>query len=145
MTEIKQRLLQWQEGDGLASSAGQTGELLGLFLDVVCEPVHARLLAWAALTGEGRHLKMVKNRGLEKFVDLLFGLCKAHLKQPPGRELTRDRVQDALLVAIAATHGYAMGKSVYVPALGKEEGSAVDARFRMALAAMLRSYLDGSP
>ena len=58
-----------------------------------------------------------------------------------GAAVPRDRVEEAILVAIAAVHGYATGKSVYLPALGQSDAAAVDLRFRRALGAMLRAFL----
>lgn len=156
--QVKQRLL-----DPDAQSEPEPDELLGLFLGVVCEPIHARLLAWAALSGEGKNLKMVKNRGLAKVVDLAVARRAARTEQDPhaGAAPSRERIEDAVLVALAAVHGYATGKSIYLPALGlpapgqpapgqaagggtaggaSDEG-AMDERFRKALGAMLRSFL----
>lgn len=135
--QVRERLLR----DAATGTLPQPGEILGLILAVVSEPSHARLLAWAALSGEGQHLKMVKNRGLTKVVDLVA----ARLASLPGAAATtpRDRVEEAILVAIAAVHGYATGKSVYLPALGKTDAAAMDRRFQRALGAMLRSFLSG--
>lgn len=135
--QVRDRLLR----DAATQAPPQPDELLGLILSVVSEPSHARLLAWAALSGEGQHLKMVKNRGLAKVVDLvsarLAGLNEAAAATP------RDRVEEAILVAIAAVHGYATGKSVYLPALGQTDAAAMDRRFQRALGAMLRAFLSG--
>lgn len=138
--QIKERLLSAGEGGG----PEQSEELLGLFLGIVCEPTHARLLAWAALSGEGKNLQMVKNRGLAKVVDLAAGQLAARRGRAAQNQAAppRDRVEDAVLIALAAVHGYATGKSVYLPALGHTDPDALDARFRRALGAMLRSFLD---
>lgn len=137
--QIKERLLTL-EGEG---GPQQPEELLGLFLSIVCEPTHARLLAWAALSGEGKNLQMVKNRGLAKVVDLAVGQLanrrgRSEQKQSPP---PRERVEDAVLIALSAVHGYATGKPVYLPALGHTDPDALDERFRRALGAMLRSFL----
>lgn len=154
LQQIKQRMLSRD----LHSPVPPSEELLGLFLDVVCEPIHARLLAWAALSGEGIHLRMVQQQGLAKFVDFVLAQFPAVTKQQADPLALRQRLEEGLLVAISATHGYAMGKSVYVPALGLSatkhaapvsdphlgQGalrSSVDERFRLALATMLRAYL----
>lgn len=134
---IKKRLLEDAQTQGPPSEA----ELLGRFLDVICEPVHARLLAWAALSGEGKNLKMVENRGLARVVDMLCMVVAARRCQPSVSVAERAHIEEALLVALAAAHGYAMGKSVYAPALGHKEPGALDERFRKVLAAMIRTYL----
>lgn len=138
--QIKERLL----AAGEEGNKQQPEELLGLFLGVVCEPTHARLLAWAALSGEGKNLQMVKNRGLAKVVDLAAGQIAARRGRGAQKQAapSRDRVEDAVLIALAAVHGYATGKQVYLPALGHSDPDALDARFRRALGAMLRSFLD---
>jgi AcrR family transcriptional regulator len=139
--QVKQRLL-----DPAAQSEPEPDELLGLFLGVVCEPIHARLLSWAALSGEGKNLKMVKNRGLAKVVDLAVARRSARAGQEPHPHAAppRERIEDAVLVALAAVHGYATGKSIYLPALGHSDEGAMDERFRKALGAMLRSFLSSA-
>lgn len=143
--EVKRRLLEGANSD---DGAAQSEELLGAFLQIVCEPTHARLLAWAALSGEGQHLKMVKNQGLAKVVDLTCAQLAARRGRRPRQSapapLPRERVEEAVLVALAAMHGYSTGKSVYAPALGHTDADGLDPRFRRALGAMLRSYL-GEP
>lgn len=133
--QVKSRLLS----DTATQAAPQPDELLGLILAVVSEPTHARLLAWAALSGEGKHLKMVQNRGLSKVVDLVAARVAAMGER--AAKVPRDRIEEAILVAIAAVHGYATGKSVYLPALGQSDAAAMDRRFQHALGAMLRTYL----
>lgn len=133
--QVKGRLLQ----DTATQAPPQPDELLGLILAVVSEPTHARLLAWAALSGEGKHLKMVQNRGLGKVVDLVAARVAAMGER--AVTIPRDRIEEAILVAIAAVHGYATGKSVYLPALGQSDAAAMDRRFQRALGAMLRTYL----
>ncbi len=133
--QVKDRLLR----DAAQQSSPQPDELLGLLLSFMSEPTHARLLAWAALSGEGQHLKMVKNRGLGRVVDL--ATARLASLGPPASHVPRDRIEEAILVAIAAVHGYATGKSVYLPALGQSDAAAMDSRFQRALGAMLRTYL----
>ncbi|HNN97667.1 MAG TPA: helix-turn-helix domain-containing protein [Pseudomonadota bacterium] len=133
--QVKDRLAR----DAATGAAPQPDELLGLVLGVVAEPAHARLLAWAALSGEGQHLKMVQNRGLSRVVDL--AAARLSSLDEVGAAVPRDRIEEAILVAIAAVHGYATGKSVYLPALGQSDAAAVDLRFRRALGAMLRAFL----
>lgn len=154
LQQIKQRILRRDPHSLVPPSE----ELLGLFLDVVCEPIHARLLAWAALSGEGIHLRMVQQQGLAKFVDFVIAQFPSVIEQSSDQIAQRRRIEEGLLVAISATHGYAMGKSVYVPALGLStteqvtqamdphllqttQRNAIDDRFRLALATMLRAYL----
>ncbi len=154
MEQLKQRILSRDPSSVLSPG----GELLRIFLDVVCEPVHARLLAWAALSGEGVHLRMVQQQGLAKFVDFLLLQFPPSVTNKTSPQVLRQRLEEALLVAISATHGYAMGKSLYVPALGLQATeplqqspdphigksaarTSVDDRFREALASMLHGYL----
>lgn len=134
--QVQKRLLLSDAG----AAPPQPGELLGIVLAVVAEPSHARLLAWAALSGEGKHLKMVQNRGLAKVTDLVAARLESQAQS--SSPLPRDRIEEAVLVAIAAVHGYATGKSVYLPALGQSDADAMDRRFQHALGTMLRTFLD---
>lgn len=145
--QIKQRMLSRSP----TSTEAPSEDVLGVFLDVVCEPIHARLLAWAALSGEGVHLQMVKKHGLAKFVDFVLTLIPEQRAKQTDPVALRQRLEEVLLVAISASHGYAMGKSIYVPALGlhadtehqteSAQRTVVDERFRRALSSMLRSYI----
>jgi AcrR family transcriptional regulator len=134
--QVKQRLLAEAE----TCAPPQPDELIGLILATVAEPTHARLLAWAALSGEGQHLKMVQNQGLSRVVDLLA--LRLSSLGGAAASAPRTRIEDAILVAIAAVHGYATGKSVYLPALGATDPDAMDRRFQRALGAMLRTFLE---
>jgi AcrR family transcriptional regulator len=147
--QVKQRILS----DTATQAPPRPDELLGIVLSVVAEPAHARLLAWAALSGEAQHLKMVKNRGLAKIVDLAVArLAASRGQKTPAQaqtpsEIPRARIEEAVLIAIAAVHGYATGKSVYLPALGlagsdtDAHGNAMDQRFQRALGAMLQAFV----
>lgn len=141
--QVKQRILS----DTATQAPPRPDELLGIVLSVVAEPAHARLLAWAALSGEAQHLRMVKNRGLAKVVDLAMArIAGQHAgdgrKQAPAADIPRERIEEAVLIAIAAVHGYATGKSVYLPALGHSDAAAMDDRFLKALGTMLKTFVE---
>jgi hypothetical protein len=64
----------------------------------------------------------------------------ATLDARPSRELIA-RVELALLTAVAAAYGYAMGKHALVGALGREASRELDAEVLRTLGEMLHAHL----
>lgn len=120
---------------GEASWADATTALEVLFA-VLSEPAHARLSTWAMLSGRGvafdRHL--TRMQALRRVVDAVE--ARARVTTP---EVAPDRkaIEIAVVVALAAAQGYAVGKSAYFHGLGREPSAAMDARVVSALGEML--------
>ena len=119
--------LPWAYGHGALDDVGYAGAPSPLQLFFVLLPVLLLLLLAAPLVGKsrlGRFAKVVAWNTTAKTAAI-------------GATAT-------VLVALAAMHGYATGKSVYAPALGHSDDAELDRRFQRALGVMLRSYL-GEP
>jgi AcrR family transcriptional regulator len=117
-------------------------ELLELLFEALSGPVHGRLAAWAAVSARGRESILVASRkhGMRQIADFLEAKMAARTK-PAARGALRGDIEFALLAALSAAHGYALGGDAMHRSLGKEPTSAADAEFRRRLAALLRDYL----
>lgn len=104
------------------------GEVPGVLVELLRDPLHARLLAWAALGPQGERLAVVKNQLGRAFVDALHGRV-----QTQGKEVPRRTVEQAVLVAVSAALGYGIMRSVLLPSLGLPVSAESDEAFLGAL------------
>jgi AcrR family transcriptional regulator len=115
--------------------------LIGILFEALSDPRRIRLFAWAQLRGV---LWTRSTRGLRDFVDALekaFRRTLAAKDVPP-----RCRIEMVVLLALAATHGYAVGKQAWLSGLGLGPATAErDEAFRLALTAVLRDHMARGP
>jgi AcrR family transcriptional regulator len=108
---------------------------LEMLFAVLSEPAHARLSTWAMLSGRGeafdRHLSRLE--ALRRVVDAV----EARARDADERAPERVAIEVAVVIALAAAQGYAVGKSAYLHGLGREPSAAMDARVVSALGEML--------
>jgi AcrR family transcriptional regulator len=113
--------------------------LIRILFDALSDPRRIRLFAWAQLRGD---LGSSSTRGLRDFVDALELAFRRTL--PAAEVPPRSRIEVVVLLALAATHGYAVGKDAWVSGLGAGPATAErDDAFRVALTAVLRRYMAG--
>lgn len=93
----------------------------------VNRPATARLLAWSFMTGRLAHRDFFsrRTRGAQRVADAI----EARLAAEPGAPLPRADLDFAILLIMAATHGYALGKDGYWPALGVDQPGEREDRF----------------
>ncbi|MFO0585440.1 MAG: helix-turn-helix domain-containing protein [Anaeromyxobacter sp.] len=111
--------------------------LIGALFAALADPTRVRLLVWA-------HLRGVRtgptSRGLAAFVDGLEAAFQRTL--PPARQPPRARIEGVVLLALSATHGWAIGKEAWLGGLGAGPPTAErDEAFRIALTRVLRRYM----
>lgn len=135
--EVRRRLTA---GDGPLAAR----EILATLLQTLRDPAHARLLAWASLSGQSEHLAIVKNHGLRRIADVLEARLAADAealgRPPPSRAL----LDEVVLIGATAVLGYATTRALVLPAFGLPLDEASDAAFEAALSAMLRARLGAS-
>lgn len=121
-----------------AGALSRPGELLELLFRALEDPVHVRLTRWmlASERPSAAHAFALRDRGLQ----LVAREVAAALVPAPDRAL-QDRVELALLAAVSAAYGYAIGKYALVGALGREASHELDRELCRTLAAMLEAYL----
>lgn len=113
--------------------------LLRILFEALADPRRVRLFAWSALRGD---LGTSSTRGLRDLVDALEAAFRRTL---PARQVpARSRIELVALLALSATHGYAIGKEAWLPGLGLGPATRErDEEFRAALTAVLRHAMAG--
>ena len=124
-----------------AASLSRPADLLAILFSALEDPVHLRLTRWllASERPASAHAFALREQGL-----VLVARHVAHALDPmPSRQLV-ERVELALLTAVAAAYGYAIGKYALVGALGREASVELDKKVQQTLGDMLQVYLRGA-
>lgn len=121
-----------------AGALARPGELLALLFRALGDPVHLRLTRWllASERPAAAHAFALRDHGLQ----LIAHQVASSLSPRPDRELLA-KVELALVTAVAAAYGYAIGKHALVGALGREASPELDAEVQRTLGEMLHGYL----
>jgi len=120
-------------------AVGRPGELLEILFRTLEDPVHLRLMRWlqASERPAASHALGLADRGLAVVAEQV-----AHALVPaPSRALIRE-IEVALLTAVSAAYGYALGKHALVGALGRQPSRELDDQVRQTLAAMLLAHIN---
>jgi AcrR family transcriptional regulator len=121
-----------------SASLSRPAELLAILFSALEDPVHVRLTRWllASERPSAAHAFALREQGL-----VLIAYHVAHALDPqPSRQLV-ERVELALMTAVAAAYGYAIGKYALVGALGREASIELDQQVQKTLGEMLQAYL----
>jgi TetR/AcrR family transcriptional regulator, repressor for neighboring sulfatase len=121
-----------------AGALSRPGEFLERVFIALRDPVHLRLLRWL-LTSErpaAANAFGLQHRSLAVFAD---SVARALAPQPSG-ELTRQ-IEIALLIAVSATYGYAIGKHALVGGLGRQPSHELDDQVRQTIALMVQTHI----
>lgn len=129
----------------VSASFGAQNEwpLLGVLIDSVQDPLTARLVTWAMLSGRSQagDAFSVKSRGLKLIVDgIALRLSGLMGERAPARE----RIEFTVVAAIAMTLGFAVAGNHMSQALGRESPLELGA-LAGEIHAMLRAYLLAPP
>ena len=113
-------------------------ELLSILFRALEDPVHLRLLRWllASERPAAAHAFALRNHGLQ----LIAQQVAAALSARPTPALIA-KLELALVTAVSAAYGYAMGKHAFAGALGRELSSELDADVQRTLGEMLQAHL----
>lgn len=124
-----------------AGALARPGELVAILFSALEDPVHLRLTRWllASERPAAAHAFALREQGL---VIITHHVAQA-LDPTPSRQLV-ERVELALLTAVAAAYGYAIGKYALVGALGREASVDLDRQVQKTLGDMLQAYLRGA-
>ncbi len=131
----EQLLARVREVGGLA----QPARLLAMLFEALADPVHLRLMRWllASERPSANQALALQDQGLQT---MAFEVGKALLgPDPPHAKLVA--IEDALLTAVSAAYGYAMGKYALATALGRPVDRALDITVQQTLAHMIQAYL----
>ena len=118
---------------------GQPARLLGLLFQSLGDPVHIRLMRWlfASERPAASHALALADQGLQR-ISLEVAKALVGPSPPPARVIA---VENALLTAVSAAYGYAMGKGAFALALGRAPDAALDEAVQDNLARMLQAHL----
>ena len=132
---LRERLLERLQDGGVLS---RPDDLLAMLFRALEDPVHLRLTRWllASERPAAAHAFALRDHGLQLVAHHVASAITAR----PGRELI-EKVELALVTAVAAAYGYAIGKYALVGALGREASHDLDAAVQRTLAEMLRAHL----
>lgn len=125
----------------VTGALSRPAELVAVLFSALEDPVHLRLTRWllASERPSAAHAFALREQGLVMVTHQV-----AHALDPePSRQLV-ERVELALVTAVAAAYGYAIGKYALVGALGRQASVELDRRIQETLADMLQVYLRGT-
>jgi len=115
-------------------------EWMQLYFKWVSDPMTARLLAWALVTGRTKRDDFFsrRQRGAKRVVDAVI----ARLEAQGTKAVARADIEFAVLLLLAAPHGYAIGKASFWASLGKDDpGEAEDIFFFDRLASLVEKTI----
>jgi AcrR family transcriptional regulator len=121
-----------------AGALSRPVELLATLFGFLEDPVHLRLTKWllASERPAAAHAFALRDQGLQIVAQQLA----AAIDPRPSKELL-EKVELALITAVAAAYGYAIGKYALVGALGRPASRQLDEAVQGTLAKMLEVYL----
>lgn len=117
---------------------------LNAALDEFTQKGRGRLMLWAMISGRlsGPDAFPRREQGLRKTADVIEErLTEAF----GGMPFSRLELETLLVVALASTWGYAIGRDVLWSALGRKHTPELDSAFREKLSALLLTSLAGGP
>ena len=124
----------------LGGAAGAE-DLLGALFDALEDPMYLRLWLWVLASERGTDDAVfpLHDDGMR----IVAGAIAERAAAATGRTVAsvQPEIERALVVAVAAAYGYAIGRRGLLAALGREPSSAFDASFRSTLAEMVRGHV----
>ena len=124
---------------GDASAVERPEELLALLFDAMEDPVHLRLIRWLIGGERTSSPDVFQDRGLT-----VIATQVARAIAPPAEATAPalvEKIELALITAVAAAYGYAMSKRGLAGSVGRRPSRELDAQVQRTLAEMLRAYL----
>jgi AcrR family transcriptional regulator len=115
-------------------------EWMKQFFDWGSRPETARMVAWSFLKGiiTKEDFFSRRIRGAQRVVDAVLARLGA---EPGAPEIPRQDLEFLVLLTLAATHGYGLGREGYWPSLGKDSpGPEEDSFFFERLADIVELY-----
>jgi len=108
--------------------------------EAIGNPLYGRLIAWAILSGRLEHEDFFPRReqGMRDVANALEGRYRGELGTLP---FSRDDLEFALLLVMAASFGYSLGRPVLWASLAREETKERDVWFRKRLAKLVEDAL----
>jgi AcrR family transcriptional regulator len=121
-----------------AGALARPNELLATLFRALADPVHLRLTKWmmASERPNAARAFALRDHGLK----VVAQQVAAAIEAAPDRELI-GKIESALVVAVSAAYGFAMGRETFAAALGRQPSNELDREVQDTLAAMLETHL----
>jgi TetR/AcrR family transcriptional regulator, repressor for neighboring sulfatase len=121
-----------------AGALARPGELLAALFRGLEDPVHLRLTRWmlASERPSAAHAFALRDHGLQ-----LVAHQVASVLEPRATPDQLETIELALLAAVSAAYGYAIGKYALAGALGRQPGVELDRVVQQTLAEMVEAHL----
>jgi len=121
-----------------AGALARPGELLTLLFRGLADPVHLRLTKWmlASERPSAAHAFALRDHGLQ-----LVAHQVAAALDPRATGDQIDKIELALLAAVSAAYGYALGKYALAGAAGRQPTIELDREVLDTIAAMVETHL----
>jgi len=121
-----------------AGALAKPSELIGILFAALEDPVHLRLMRWllASERPSAAHAFGVQAQGLQ-----VISRQVATALDPKPSAAMIDKIELALLTAVAAAYGYALAKYPLIGGLGREASAELDREVQKTLASMLQAHI----
>lgn len=116
-------------------------EVLEIFFEVIGQPQHGRVMAWALLSGrtESADFFARKLQGPRRVADAI----EARLREVhPGAPVDRSEIDRLIMLVLAVGFGFSLGQGLLLEALGRDDAADERVAFRAWLADLVRSRMD---
>jgi AcrR family transcriptional regulator len=116
-------------------------DMLDLFLDVMAQPEHGRLIMWAVLSGRAQESDFFARRlrGPKTVADAVEARLRA---RHPNADIHREEIDWMLIVIMSVGFGLSMGRDFIWDALGRSYADDEREAFRAWLARLVEARLD---
>jgi AcrR family transcriptional regulator len=144
---LQRRLLRLREQ--MAARLIQAGamerpdELLEIVFRTLDDPVHLRLMKWVVASDrqESMHVFALQHQGVTLIAHQVASTIAPATITGDARKQLIEKLELALVTALAAAMGYAFGKPALAATVGRPPDEALDNGVRRTLAAMLQAYI----
>ena len=120
---------------------GTPRDWIRMYFDWIRKPATSRLFAWAFVTGRIHRDDFFSRRlrGASRVADAIVARLRAD-----GEDVSRERIDLAIVFLLSASHGYALGHRAYWAGLGVDApSSAEDEAFFEMLASATERFVRG--
>jgi AcrR family transcriptional regulator len=138
--ERRMSLLREQIRDQLADASVRTNpeRLIAILFRALEDPVHMRLVRWllASERPSAAHAFGLQANGIQ----LIAGqIASALVPDPPSAVV--EKVELAMITAVAAAYGYAIGKYALTGSAGRQPSRELDERVQATLTQMVHAHI----
>jgi AcrR family transcriptional regulator len=125
-----------------AGPVPEVGELLRVAFALFNDPVHVRLAVWAMLSGRAGRVDFfaTRQKGMRRVADAVLQALER--EGAAIDEEVRREVDFAILLAVCASYGYALGRQPFLAGLGRRTSAEEDEDFAERLGSALRAVIE---